>query len=62
MDPQLAGLLQFIKDAGYPRMSEGTPEDARRGFRAMSVDTVQPDQVVQVGSVEELTVPESFAA
>jgi acetyl esterase len=56
VDPQLAGLLRFIKDAGYPPMSEGTPEIARKGFRAMSVDTVRPDQVVQVGSVEELTV------
>ena len=57
VDPQLAGLLQFIKDAGYPPMSEGTPDDARKGFRAMSAGTVRPDQVVQVGSVEDLTVP-----
>jgi acetyl esterase len=57
VDPQLAGFLQFIQDAGYPPVSEGTPEDARKGFLAMSAGTVQPDQVVQVGSVEDLTVP-----
>ena len=57
VDPQLAGLLQFIQDAGYPPMWEQTPEVARKGFRAMSVGTVQPDQAVPVGSVEELTVP-----
>jgi acetyl esterase len=57
VDPQLAGFLQFIKDAGYPPVSEGTPEAARKGFVAMSAGTVQPDQVVQVGSVEDLTVP-----
>jgi acetyl esterase len=57
VDPQLAGLLRFIEDAGYPPMYEGTPEVARKGFRAMWAGTVPPDQVVQVGSVEELTVP-----
>ena len=57
MDPQLAGFLQFIKDAGYPPVSEGTPEAARKGFVAMSAGTVRPDQVVQVGSVEDLTGP-----
>jgi acetyl esterase len=57
VDPQLAGFLQLIKDAGYPPVSEQTPEDARKGFVAMSAGTVQPDQVVQVGSVEDLLVP-----
>ncbi len=57
MDPQLAGFLQLIKDAGYPPVSEQTPEEARKGFVAMSAGAVQPDQVVQVGVVEELPVP-----
>jgi acetyl esterase len=57
VDPQLAGFLQFIKDAGYPPVSEGTPEAARKGFLAMSAGAVRPDQVVEVGSVEQLTVP-----
>lgn len=57
VDPQLAGFLQFIKDAGYPPVSESTPEAARKGFVAMSAGAVRPDQVVQVGAVEDLTVP-----
>jgi acetyl esterase len=57
VDPQLAGFLKLIEDAGYPPVSEGTPEDARKGFLAMSAGTVQPDQVVQVGSAQDLRVP-----
>jgi acetyl esterase len=36
-------------------MEEGDPETARKGFRAMSVGMVKPEDVVPVGSVEELT-------
>ena len=56
VDPQLQAMLEFIASAGYPPMHEGTPETARRGFRAMSVDLVKAEDVVPVGSVEELTV------
>ena len=56
LDPQLAAMLEFIASAGYPPMHEGSHEDARKGFRALSVDTVKPEDVVPVGSVEELTV------
>ena len=56
LDPQLAGLLEFIAAAGHPPMYESTPEAARRGFRALAVDTVQPEHVVPVGSTEDTTV------
>jgi acetyl esterase len=56
VDPQLAALLQLIATAGHPPMHEGSPEDARKGFRALTVDTVRPEDVVPVGSVEELSV------
>ena len=56
LDPQLAALLEFIDTAGHPPMHESTPEDARKGFRALTVDTVKPEDVVPVASVEELTV------
>ncbi|HEU4812603.1 MAG TPA: alpha/beta hydrolase [Nocardioides sp.] len=56
LDAQLAAMLEFIASAGYPPMHEGTPEVARRGYRAMSCDMVKPQDVVPVGSVEELTV------
>ena len=57
LDPQIAGLLQFIADAGYPPMHEGDPETARRGFRAMTVDMVSPEQVIAVADVRDLDVP-----
>jgi acetyl esterase len=37
-------------------MHEGSPEAARQGFRVLSVDMVKPEDVVPVGSVEDLTV------
>ena len=57
LDPQLKDMLAFIESAGYPPMEEGTPAAARQGFRVMAVDMVKPEDVVPVGSVEELTVP-----
>ena len=53
LDPQIAGLLQFIADAGYPPMHEGDPETARKGFRALTVDMVSPDQVIAVAEVRD---------
>jgi acetyl esterase len=58
LDPQLAVLLEFIASAGHPPMHEGSPEDARKGFRALSVDTVKPEDVVPVASVEDLSAAE----
>jgi acetyl esterase len=57
LDPQIAGFLQFIEQAGYPPMHEGNPDDARKAFRAMTVDLVTPESVEQVGEVRELQVP-----
>lgn len=56
LDTGIASLLELIKHSGYPPMHEGSPETARKAFRAMTVDAVQPAAVVPVGSVEELTV------
>jgi acetyl esterase len=56
LDPQLAAMLEFLASAGHPPMHEGTPEAARQAFRVLSVDMVKPEDVVPVGSVEELTV------
>jgi acetyl esterase len=47
----------MIADAGYPPMSEGTPEDARKAFRAMTCDLVTDETRLPVGSVEERRVP-----
>ncbi|WP_139977492.1 alpha/beta hydrolase [Nocardioides litoris] len=56
LDPGIAALLELIEAAPYPPMHEGTPETARKAFRAMTVDLVTPETQVPVGSVEELTV------
>jgi acetyl esterase len=55
LDPQLAALLEFLAAAGHPPMHQATPEVARLGFRALTVDTVKPEDVVPVASVEDLT-------
>ena len=57
LDQQLKDMLDFIEAAGYPPIHESTPEDGRRAMRAMSVDLVKPEDVVPVGSVEQLRVP-----
>jgi acetyl esterase len=57
LDPQLAGLLELIAGSGHPPLHHGTPEDGRRGLRAMSCDLVRPEDVVAVGKVEALEVP-----
>ena len=57
VDPHLSGLLELISASGYPPLHQGTPEEGRRGLRAMSGDLVKPEDVIEVGKVEELTVP-----
>ena len=57
VDPHIAGLLQVIADSGYPPMHEGTPEDARKAFRAMTCDLVTDETRLAIGSVEEIRVP-----
>ncbi|GAA1155791.1 alpha/beta hydrolase [Nocardioides aquiterrae] len=56
LDPQLAALLEMIATAGNPPMSQQTPEEARRGFRALTVDLRDPASLPAVASVEETTV------
>lgn len=53
VDPGIAVLLELIAGSGYPPMHEGTPEIARKAFRAMTVEATQPEQVVAVGSVAD---------
>jgi acetyl esterase len=56
LDPNIAGLLQFIEQAGYPPMAEGTPEQARAGLRALMVDFRDPATLAQVESVTPITL------
>ncbi len=55
VDPEIAGLLAIV-EAGTP-MHEQTPEAARASFRTLAVDFRKPEQVVPVGSVEDVTLP-----
>jgi acetyl esterase/lipase len=55
LDPQIASLLDFV-NAAEKKMHEGTPAEARAAFRTLNVDFVKPEDVVPVGSVEDLTV------
>jgi acetyl esterase len=57
VDPQIATLLDFIASVETKPMPEGTPEEARAGFRALSVDLRDPAAVPDVAAVEETTVP-----
>ncbi len=57
VDPHIAGLLELIAGAGHPPTHEGTPEDGRRGLRAMTCDLVRPEDVIPVKELQEITVP-----
>jgi acetyl esterase len=56
LDPGTATLLDLIASSGHPPMHESTPEMARKGYRALTVDAVPPGGQVPVGSTEEITV------
>ena len=53
VDPHIAPLLDLL--ASVPPMSEETPEQAREGFRKLTLGSRL--QVVEVGSVSELVIP-----
>lgn len=57
IDPHLAGLLELLDASGQPPMHESTPEQARQGFRALTVDLRDPAALPDVASVEDTTVP-----
>ena len=57
LDPQLGELLALIESAGHPPMSQGTPAQARRGLRTLSVDLRDPSLLPQMYDVREVAVP-----
>ena len=57
LDPVLASVLEMMAANGAPSLASGTPERARAGFRAMTVDLRDPATLAQVGSVEDGSVP-----
>lgn len=56
LDPHLAGVLQMMAGSGAKPIYEGSPEEGRAGYLALTVGSLTPEQVVPVASVENATV------
>lgn len=56
LDPHLAGVLQMMAAAGRRPTSEGTPAEGRAGYRALTIGTRKPEEIVPVASVHDSTV------
>src|SRR6478735_7593047 len=57
VDPHIAAMLDLLAAAGTPPMSQQTPDEARAGFRALTVGMRDPAARTEVASVEEVEVP-----
>ena len=62
LDPQIAGLLQLMASSGAPAMSQGTPQQARAGFRMLTVGLRDPASLAQVAEVRDLELPGGLGA
>jgi acetyl esterase len=56
LDPQVRGLLALIETVGRPSLDAGTPVEARRLFRSLTVDLHLRGSTVAVGEVSDRTV------
>jgi acetyl esterase len=57
VDPQIAAVLALMEQLHAPALSEGTPEQARAGMRAMTIDLRDAASLAAVRSVEDSTLP-----
>ncbi|MFT4102748.1 MAG: alpha/beta hydrolase [Burkholderiaceae bacterium] len=57
LDPHLAGLLKMMADSGRKPTYEGTVDEGRAGYLALTFGTRTPEQTVPVASVQDTTVP-----
>jgi len=55
LDTGVAGILDLIESRGDPSPSDGTPEQARQMFDALTIGRRRPEFTPPVGSVEDLT-------
>jgi acetyl esterase len=62
LDANIAGLLQFMKAAGYPPLAEGTVAQARAGLRTLMVDLRDRSTLPAVAAVEDTTVADGIPA
>ncbi|MBS0341030.1 MAG: alpha/beta hydrolase [Proteobacteria bacterium] len=56
LDPHLAGVLQMMAGSGAPPVHQGTPEQGRAGYLALTIGSLTPEQVVPVASVQNTFV------
>ena len=57
LDPHIAGVLQMLASTGAKPLHEGTPQEGRAAYLAMTLGTRSPEQVVPVGSVQDTRCP-----
>ena len=57
LDPHLAGVLQMMAGSGAKPIAEGTPEEGRAAYLALTAGSLTPEQRVPVASVQDTTVP-----
>jgi acetyl esterase len=57
LDPHLAGVLQMLAAANKKSTAEGTPEEGRAGYLALTIGTLTPEQRIPVASVQDIVVP-----
>lgn len=56
LDPTVAFVLDLMNERGGATMVSGTPEQAREGFRAMTVGNRDVTQLARVGGVVDRTI------
>ncbi|HEX8084807.1 MAG TPA: alpha/beta hydrolase [Solirubrobacteraceae bacterium] len=52
--PDVQQLLVTLQQIGVGSLAQGTPQQAREAFRRLTIDFRSPDQVPEVGSVEDV--------
>src|SRR3954468_1104398 len=57
VDPQIAAVLAMLESGGVQPMYEGTPEEGRAAFAALTVGLRTPEQLIPVAGTEDVTVP-----
>ncbi len=62
LDPQIAGLLAMIESTGATGLASGSPEQAREGFRLMTVGLRDPSTLAPVDTVEDIAVGDGTPA
>lgn len=56
LDPHLAGVLQMMASSGAKPLHEGSPDEGRAAYLALTFGSRAPEQVVPVASVQDTTV------